>query len=213
MTAKEEDILTSSNLIKKGVAIDKLLQSLIVTEGVNLDDLLLGDKNAIMVAARVLAYGPDYTCTLNDDNLDEEERTQTFNLANCPFKKLPDNIKENNIPFQLPISKQKITFKLLTTKEEKIIDQEIKASQKVGVGVSPELTTRFRHVITSVDGDSSQEKINALSQGMLARDSLALRGEIVKVTPDIIMKQSIEIGGNVVEVDIPLTTEFFWPST
>ena len=56
MTAKEEDILTSANLIKKGVVIDRLLDSIIVTEGVGIDDLILGDKNAIMVAARILAY-------------------------------------------------------------------------------------------------------------------------------------------------------------
>ena len=79
--------------------------------------------------------------------------------------------------------------------------------------MAPELTTRLRYVITSVDGDTEKSTINNFVQNMLSKDSLSLRQEIGRVSPDINMKQEIEIGGNVVEVDIPLTTEFFWPST
>ena len=89
MTAKEEDILTSANLIKKGVVIDKLLSSLIITEGVTTNDLLVGDKNAVMVAARILAYGPEYEAEIQDPETGETEK-HTFNLTDCPFKKLPD---------------------------------------------------------------------------------------------------------------------------
>ena len=85
MTAREEDILTSQNLIKKGVVIDKLLDSLILTKGIKSDDLILGDKNAVMVAARILAYGPEYVCEIKDPNTGNDI-TQTFNLADCPFK-------------------------------------------------------------------------------------------------------------------------------
>ena len=99
MTAKEEDILTSQNLIKKGVVIDRLLDSLILTSGVKTDDMILGDKNAIMVAARILAYGPEYECQVTNPNTGEIIE-HTFNLADCPFKKLPKNIKENL--FDLP---------------------------------------------------------------------------------------------------------------
>ena len=115
MTAREEDILTSQNLIKKGVVIDKLINSLILTEGVSGDDLLIGDKNAVMVAARVLAYGPEYVCDIKNPNTNETI-SHTFNLADCPFKKLPKGITENNFEIELPISKKKITFKLLTGK-------------------------------------------------------------------------------------------------
>ena len=87
MTAKEEDILTSQNLIKKGVVIEKLLESLIVTPGVNVNDLLVGDKNAVMIAARVLAYGPDYPCDIQHP-ITNKIIQHTFNLADCPFKKL-----------------------------------------------------------------------------------------------------------------------------
>ena len=88
MTAKEEDILTSQNLIKKGVVVDRLIDSLILTQGVKSADLILGDKNAVMVAARILAYGPEYVCDI--PNPQGGTITQTFNLAECPFIKLPD---------------------------------------------------------------------------------------------------------------------------
>jgi hypothetical protein len=212
MTAKEEDILTSQNLIKKGVVIDRLIDSLILTTGVKSDDLVLGDKNAVMVAARILAYGPEYSCEVSNPNTGEVS-TQTFNLADCPFKKLPEGITENKFEVDLPIAKKKVTFKLLTGKEEVLINEELKASEKVNAEVKPELTTRLRHTITSVDGDDSGTTINGFVQNMLARDSMYLRNEIRKVTPDIELSQEIEIGGETVKVDIPMTVGFFWPST
>ena len=212
MTAKEEDILTSQNLIKKGVVIDKLLGSLIVTEGVNINDLFIGDKNAVMVAARILAYGPEYTCEVADPTTGNRT-TQTFNLAECPFKKLPDDVTENKFEIKLPIAKKKIGFKLMTGIQERKIEEELKASKKLGSSVSPELTTRLRHVITSVDGDDNISTINEFSQNMLARDSLFLRNHIRDITPDIELKQEVEIGGETVTVDIPMTVGFFWPTT
>ena len=210
MTAKEEDILTSQNLIKKGVVIDRLIDSLILTTGVKSDDLVLGDKNAVMVAARILAYGPEYSCEVSNPSTGEVS-TQTFNLADCPFKKLPEGITENKFEVDLPIAKKKVTFKLLTGKEEVLINEELKASEKVNAEVKPELTTRLRHTITSVDGDDSGTTINGFVQNMLARDSMYLRNEIRKVTPDIELSQEIEIGGETVKVDIPMTVGFFWP--
>ncbi len=212
MTAKEEDILTSANLIKKGVVIDKLLDSLILTKGIKCNDLVLGDKNAVMVAARVLAYGPEYACEIDDPSTGNKT-VKTFNLAECPFRKTPDDITENKFEVELPVSKTKITFKILTGYEEKKITEEITASKKIGSLVSPELTTRLRHVITSVDGDENQSTINNFVQSLLARDSLFLRNEIAKSSPDIELEQEVEIGGDVVKVDIPMTTEFFWPKS
>jgi hypothetical protein len=212
MTAKEEDILTSQNLIKKGVVIDKLLNSLILTEGVNTDDLVLGDKNAVMVAARVLAYGPEYECQVTHPETGASITT-TVNLADCPFKKLPEEVTSNEFEIKLPVSKQTITFKLLTGLEEKKITEDIKASNKINSQISPELTTRLRYTITSVDGDNSQSTINNFVIDMLARDSLFLRGEIARLSPDINLVQDVEIGGETVEVDIPMTVSFFWPKS
>ena len=209
MTAKEEDILTSQNLIKKGVVIDRLLDSLILTPGVKTDDLLLGDKNAVMIAARVLAYGPEYTCEVTTPSGETTE--QTFNLADCPFKEIDESINENLFELQLPISKQNIKFCVLTGKDEKLIEKDLEASKKIGTGISPELTTRLRYIIKEVDGDNSQSVINQTAVNMLARDSMALRDELVNVSPDIQMTQEIEIGGESVKVDIPMTVGFFWP--
>ena len=211
MTAKEEDILTSQNLIKKGIVIEKLLNSLILTPNVTIDDMVLGDKNAIMVAARILAYGPEYKCQVTNPKTGEISE-ETFNLADCPFKKLPEDAKENKFEVTLPISKKKVVFKLLNGNEEEIIQKEINASKKIGSQVLPELTTRLRHTIVSVDGDESASVINDVAQNMLSRDSIHLRNEIKKVTPDIELSQEVEIGGESVKVDIPMTVGFFWPN-
>ena len=212
MTAKEEDILTSQNLIKKGVVIDRLLDSLILTNGVKCDDLVLGDKNAVMVAARILAYGPEYVCQVTNPNTDEIIE-HTFNLADCAFKKLDENITENKFEVELPISKKKVTFKLLNGKDEVIINKELEASKKIGSDVSPELTTRLRHTVISVDGDESQSTINNFIQTLLARDSMFLRKQIAEVAPDIELEQEIEFGGDTVKVAIPMTVGFFWPDS
>ena len=113
MTAKEEDILMNQNYIKKGVAIDKLLKALIVTE-IEYDDLIVGDKNAIMVAARVLGYGPDYTFEYEG----EEHTVDLSQLENKPFNESSITLGLNEFPYTLPHSKSNITYKLLTNKDE-----------------------------------------------------------------------------------------------
>ena len=213
MTTKEEDILMSENLIKKGVVIDKLLDSLIVTEGVKQTDLVLGDKNAVLVAARILAYGPQYTAMVINPNNSEERLEHTFDLTSCPFKELSEDIdySGNSFDYTTEIGKNKIKFKLLTGVEEKLIDNEIKQSAKYGY--ESEVTTRLRHTIIEVDGDSTPDTITSFSQNMLARDSVALRNHIQEITPDIELTQEIELGGETVSVSIPLTVEFFWPKS
>ena len=188
------------------------MDSLIITKGVKSEDLVLGDKNAAMVAARILAYGPEYECVVQHPKTGEEASV-SFNLADCPFKKLPEDVSLNQFEYELPVSKTKITFKILNGVDEKKIDSEIQSNKKLNSQVTQELTTRLRHTITSVNGDSSQAVINSFVNNMLARDSLALRKEIKRVTPDIEMLQSVEIGGETVEVEIPMTVNFFWPGT
>ena len=209
MTAKEEDILTSQNLIKKGVVIDRLLDSLILTNGIKQDDLVLGDKNAIMVAARILAYGPEYPCEVTHPTTGEKIQ-HTFNLAECPFRKLQKDVTENSFEVTLPVSKKKIKFSILTGKEEKQIEKDLQASKKVGA-VAPELTTRLRYLIKEVDGDNSQSLINEMAINMLSRDSMFLREKIRQVSPDIQLIQEIELGGESVKVAVPMTVNFFWP--
>ena len=212
MTAKEEDILTSQNLIKKGVVIKQLLDSLIVSEGINSSDLILGDKNAVMVASRILAYGPEYTVEVvnpKTGNLFEH----TFDLTDCKFKNISDDIDRNEFEIELPYSKVKIKFKLLNGYDELDVDKELESYKKVGGTVSPELTTRLKHTIVSVNGDDSKSIINNFVDNMLSRDSLFLRSEIKRVSPDIDLTQEIEIEGETVTVTIPMAVNFFWPDS
>ena len=212
MTAKEEDILTSQNLIKKGVVIKELLDSLIVSKGVSSDDLILGDKNAVMVASRILAYGPEYTVEVTNPttgNIFEH----TFDLTECEFKKIPNDINSNEFEIELPYSKITVKFKLLNGYDEFDIEKELESYKKVGMKVSPELTTRLKHTIVSVDGDDSKTTISNFVDNMLSRDSLFLRSELARVAPDIEMTQEIEIEGDTVKVVIPMTVNFFWPNS
>ena len=213
MTTREEDILMSENLIKQGVVIDKLLDSLIVTQGVKQKHLVLGDKNAVLVAARILAYGPNYTVEVSNPNDLEQKIEHTFDLTECPFKEAVDGVdySDNSFDFETPIGKNKIKFKLLTGVEEKLIEKDLEQSRKVGY--NSEITTRLRYTIIDVDGDNKTETITSFSQNMLARDSIALRNYIQEISPDIDLTSEIEIGGETVSVSIPLTVEFFWPQS
>ena len=214
MTAKEEDILTSQNLIKKGTVIDTLLNSLIVTPNINCDDLILGDKNAVMVASRILAYGPDYTVKVTSPTTGELIE-HTFDLSQCPFKELPEDVKydTNSFEVSLPISKNKIKFKILSGRDENAIAEELKSIAKLNRKVSPELTTRLKHSIIEVDGEEDKATISSFVDTMLSRDSFYLRTKISEIAPDIDMKQEVDMEGESVMVDVPMTVTFFWPDS
>ena len=213
MTTKEEDILMSENLITQGVVIDKLLDSLIVTQGVKQEQLVLGDKNAVLVAARILAYGSEYTVEVANPNNPEQKIEHTFDLTQCPFNEVVEGVdySGNSFDYETPIGKNKIKFKLLTGVEEKLIEKDLEQSKKVGY--NSDITTRLRYTITEVDGDNKVETITSFSQNMLARDSVSLRNYIQEISPDIDMTSEIKIGGQTVSVSIPLTVEFFWPKS
>ena len=211
MTAKEEDILTSQNLIQQGTVIDKLLESLIVDKSVKLDDLLIGDKNAIMVAARILGYGKEYEFTYDG----EEKSVDLSELepVKLDFSKFTRG--KNEFEFELPTSKRTITFQLLTGSDEKKIDAEVKAREKISKTQTSELTTRLKHMILSVDGNVEKSYINNfVDNEFLSRDSLAFRKYLSEITPDMDMTAKIvDSNGKETEVVIPITVRFFWPST
>jgi hypothetical protein len=212
MTAKEEDILNDQDLIKKGTALDKLLDSLIVTQGVSLDDVLIGDKNAIFIAARILAYGKEYSFKFKDPDSDEEVE-ETVDLTQIPQKEFDFDKYEkgkNSFEFQLPFSKRNLTFRLLSHREEKSIDAEVKQVAKMGKKsskVSPEVTTRLKYLITSVDGDANAINIRKFVDSMLSRDALELRKHVKEISPDLDM--TFEYNDH--ELNIPIGVGFFWP--
>jgi hypothetical protein len=61
-------------------------------------------------------------------------------------------IKLNEFTFTLPKSKNTITFKLLTHKDEQDISRELEGLKKINKDTSPELSTRLKYIITSVEG-------------------------------------------------------------
>ena len=210
MTAREEDILTSQNLIQQGVVIDKLLESLVVDKSIKLDDMLVGDKNAIMVAARILGYGKDYEFTYDG----EEHKVDLSKLEpmDIDFSKYTKG--KNEFEFKLPNSERSITFKLLNGKDEKDIASEIKAREKISKEQSSELTTRLKNMILTVDGKSEKSYINNfVDNEFLSRDSLAFRQYLSSITPDVDMSTTVVSStGEEIEVTIPVTLRFFWPT-
>lgn len=214
MTAKEEDILSNQNYIRQGVVFDKLLKSLIVSK-VDFDDLLIGDKNAIMIAARVLGYGKDYEVTIAHPVTGESENV-VVDLSAIKEKVVDETLYNgtNEFSFTLPTSNNEVTFKLLTHRDERMIEEELKGLKKINV--SSEVTTRLRHSITSVNGDREAKEIRKFVDNyLLAADARALRTFMKKVSPDLDLTFTfVGSDGYTQEgVDIPMGLSFFYPST
>tara|TARA_B100001094_G_scaffold322603_1_gene372194 strand:- start:5912 stop:6658 length:747 start_codon:yes stop_codon:yes gene_type:complete len=208
MTAKEEDILTNQNYISKGTVIDKLLQSLIITP-IDYDTLLAGDKNAILIAARVLGYGADYEFEYKGDKIEVD-------LSSIKDKYLDESLViegKNEFAFTLPTAKREITFKFLTHADEKKIALELKGLKKLNKNSSNELTTRMKHIIVSVDGNTERKHIrNFVDNEFLARDARELRKYTRKIQPDVDLTFHHEDRrGNPIELVIPVGINFFWP--
>lgn len=211
MTAKEEDILTSRNLIQDGTVIDKLLQSLIVDDSIDVGDLLVGDKNAVMLAARILGYGKDYQ--FEYDGVEQTVDLTKIEPVQIDFSQYVKG--QNQFSYTLPNSKREITFKLLSGNDEAVIAEEVQARKKISENDSAELTTRLKHIILSVDTKSQKSYINNfVDNEFLSIDSLAFRKYLSSITPDVNMNTTVkDSAGKEIEVMIPITLRFFWPNT
>jgi hypothetical protein len=207
MTAKEEDILTNQNYIKQGIVIDKVLQSLITTK-IDIDDLLIGDKNAIIVASRVLGYGKDYSFMYKGQEV-------TVDLSILENKYLDKSLMiggKNEFEFILPHTENKVTFKLLTEKDQKAIDRDLAGLKKISPNSSAEVSTKLRHTLLSVNGNYDKKDINEfIDNHLLAKDSRELRKYILSVSPDVDLTTMININGVEEDIDIPIGLNFFWP--
>tara|TARA_R110000851_G_scaffold164429_1_gene308735 strand:- start:430 stop:1152 length:723 start_codon:yes stop_codon:yes gene_type:complete len=203
MTAKEEDILSNQNLIKKGVVLEKLLESLIQGK-FDTKSLSTGDKNAVFIASRILGYGKDYTFIHGDEKI-------TVDLSTIESKPFDENIIDENglINFTLPKSETNVKFKILSEKEEDDIKVEIKNLSKFKGKGSGEVTVRLKHQIVSVDGKEDKTEIkNFVDNYMLAQDSRALRNYVKEISPDVDMSYILDNGE---EITIPIGVGFFWP--
>ena len=206
MTAKEEDILSNAAYIQKGTVIDKLLESLLVTK-VKLDDFLVGDKNAVMIAARVLGYGKDYTFTYNG----KEETVDLSKLEHIPIDE--DKFKNGNeFDYVFPHSKTRITFKLINGADEKKIQREVEGLQRINKDADPSLSTRLKHIITSVEGDRDAKTIrDFVDNFLLARDSREFRLYVKAFSPDVDL--TFFPLGEEVKRSIPIGLSLFWPDS
>jgi len=208
MTAKEEDILSNQSYIQNGTVIDKLLKSLIVSK-INYNDLIVGDKNAIMIAARILGYGKDYEFEYKGDPVSVD----LTSLENLPFDESLIQRGENNFTFTLPKSGATLTFKLLTHGDEQKIEQEIRGLKKINKTASPDLSTRLKYMITSVNGDDDKKIVREFVDNyFLAMDTRAFRQHIKAIQPDVDLNVSVTLeDGSVEDVDLPIGVTFFWP--
>ncbi len=205
MTAKEEDILSNQSYIQKGIVLDKLLESVIVNKDIKLKDLLIGDKNAILIATRILGYGKTYSFNYNGEKIDVD----LTELENKPFDESYIVDGKNEFSFTLPHSNTLITFMVLDGHGEAKIEAELKGLRKIQKDNVPELTTRLKHILLSVNGESESKDIREFVDNyMLARDSRAFREHLKSVQPDVDMSITLDNGE---EVEVPLGLNFFWP--
>ena len=207
MTAKEEDILSNQSYIQNGTVLDKLLKSLIVSK-VDYNDIIVGDKNAIMIAARILGYGKDYEFEYKGEQVSVDLST----LENKPFDEKSITRGQNEFSYTLPTSGANITYKLLTHKDEMEIEAELKGLKKINKNADPSVSTRLKHMILSVNGDDDRKTIREFVDNyLLARDARSLRQHVREVQPDVDLNVTVEVNGGVEAIDIPITVNFFWP--
>ncbi len=219
MTAREEDILTSSNLIKQGVVLDKLMQSMIVSP-IKFDDLVIGDKNAIMVAARILGYGKSYDVAVECPSCNTENKIE-IDLTALPETNVPDDanmIAPGIFEFVLPQSQRVIQFRLLSAGDDRKISKDLESQKRtVRDGIDRELTTRLKHLIVSVDGNADKKFVNNfVDNELFAIDSRALRTYVKTVSPDIKFEIDFtcnECGNGSEALSFNIDTNFFWPKS
>lgn len=217
MTTREEDILTSQALLKKGTVISELIRSCLVNKDIQPVELLVGDRNAVMVAIRITGYGSDYDAEVQCGECDVKS-SQTFDLGALPLKRLelePVELGMNVFEFTLPATKKRVRFKYLTGRDEEEILATQQKQQKLGLSSDALVTTNLLYSLVAVEGVEDRSRIAKFVRMMPARDSLALRNYMRDNEPGIRMRQSVECPscGNVEEVGMPMGVNFLWPSS
>ena len=215
LTAKEEDILTSPNLIQSGRLLDVLIKSVLKDKTINPDELLVGDRNTIMVWLRSTGYGPEYpvnvTCQSCGTSYEHEFDLSSLDIRTLEFD--PPN-PDGTFDTELIIRKDKITYSLMTSKQEYELIKKTTAKKKLTSSSTNETTTsKLKMLIKSVNEDSSPSTISKYVDTMPARDSMFLRHLIDGVEPGVIMRQEVECPscGDIRDGGIPIQANFFWP--
>ena len=219
MTAKEEDILTDRALLKKGVAIDRALQNLITDKRIKVDDLFVGDKNALVIAARITGYGEDYTTKVTCPSCSEVAEF-SFDLSSVKTLDIDEALSEaeaelterNTFRVSLPFSKAVVECRMLTGRDETEMAKISLRNERKKQG-STMLTDQLKKMIVSINGEADKVKILMFVETMPARDSRHLRNVLADVVPNIDLKQFFECTGcgHSADLEVPLTSDFFWP--
>lgn len=215
MTAKDEDILTNRSLLRKGLAIDRLLQNLITDKSINARSLYMGDRNAIMIYARAAAYGEDYKTKIQCPACTKTSKF-SFDLSSHDTY-TPDydvdgltNNEDGSFTVILPASNLHARIRPLTGEDE------LKIMKSESDGLSENLITdQFKYCVIDFNGYSDATTLNYVSENMVAQDSRTLRKWIDHISPDIIMKTQFDCPKchHSQEVTVPFGTEFFWPES
>lgn len=217
MTALEEDILSSVAYIKEGTSVIKAIQSCVVDKSIDVSNMILGDRNALMISMRITGYGSDYNVHSKCQQCNHQNDI-TVKLDSLGIKRLtqePVNLGENLFEFTLPVTNKRVLFRLLTHKDEK--EQEVKKSrmEKAGIVVENSVTSYLESCIVSIDGISDKNKISHFIKAMPAKDSRSLRLHMRDIEPGIDMSWDYKCikCGHANKISLPITPEFFWPST
>jgi len=216
MTAKEEDILTSDTLLRKGIAIDRLVESVLVDKNLHPSTFLVGDKNAILVASRITGFGTQYDATVGCPECTEAQ-SETFDLGAIQTKVVDTGDAEvtptGTYIFQLPASQVNIEIKLLTSGDETRITQTI-ANRRKNKLPETNSTLLLKALIVSANGVSDPVQLSQLAELLPLQDAKHLRTMYQQLRPDVDMTFPFDCDkcSYVGEVTMPLTAEFFWPN-
>jgi len=218
MTAREEDILSSAALLKEGTVINHLIESCLIDKDVKIDEMLLGDRNALMVSIRITGYGSSYSAIASCPECSERS-SHDFNLSELEIKPLsvePVRPGENIFSFNLPITKKDVHFRLMTGRDERerSLTTERKRKMFGSARIEDNVTSRLSQLIVSIDGVTDKNKISQFVRSMPALDSKRLRNYINECEPGIDMSAWIKCTGcgESSKIGLPMGTNFFWPS-
>jgi len=217
LTAADEDILTSRSLLRSGTALDKVIENCLIDKRIRPEELVSGDKNALITFLRVNGYGPNYNVEYTCPSCGEDSK-YNFDLSNIQMKELEVNPViegENRFNFKMP-SGTSVEFRFLNSSEEKsIAEAQDRLKKRTNSPVDRNVTTRLKSIIISVDGNSDPTFINQYVDNLNVMDSRAFRKFVDDHTPDLDMNQDFNCVhcGHKEEVEIPITVSFFWPDT
>lgn len=215
MTAMDENVLTSPNLIKSGKVLDMLMERKVKQSPVPIEKLLVGDRNAIMIWLRATGYGEMYPVKLNDPTSGVEFETE-IDLTTLKTKELPEGVEpdeKGEFSFTLPKSKKKIKFTLLTVGDEKtILSRAEKYEKATKSQISNALTYRLQAQIKEIDGNRDINFIQQFVNVMPAFDSLKFREYSDSIEPGIDMSVEVEGPTGTFQAPITLGLNFFWPN-